>query len=252
VVHRDAVGVLADRLHRRAEDEPVAEVGRQPLRDLLRAAGEPPVLGAAGDPEQLREAAGRVHVEEEVQQRQVLRLAREDGLHAEGEDLAGPLVLDLLLEPRLHGDGVPLGGERCLPRRVQRHLERHQVEVEHRRDGLGHRVRVAARDGAGVEVPVVAEPLDVVAGVVGREGLDAGPLGEREQLALGRAGPLAAVVDDEAVEHLLAQDPAADAVAGLEHLHARAGCGKGGRGRETGVPGTHHHDVDVGHPVSKM
>ena len=68
--------------------------------------------------------------------------------------------------------------------------------------------------------------------VIGREGVDAELAGERRDPLLGRADPLAADLDHLALADLLVEQPAADAVARLDHDRLRPGGERaGGRRR---------------------
>jgi hypothetical protein len=75
------IGAMLDPPHRGAEDQPLrAQPFRHPQRHELRAAHQPVLLGAALGVEEDLEAAGRVDVEEQVKERQLLGLGSPDRL----------------------------------------------------------------------------------------------------------------------------------------------------------------------------
>ena len=85
---------------------------------------------------------------------------------------------------------------------------------------------------------------EVVAGVVGREGLHAERVGERLDAVLGGADELAAALGDAAVRQVEPDDPAAHAVAGLQDDDRLAGGHQVAGGGEAGQAGADDHDVD--------
>ena len=86
---------------------------------------------------------------------------------------------------------------------------------------------------------------DVLAGAVGREGLEPELADQRDHPVLGRADPLGADLDHLAVADRLVQRPAADPVAGLEHDHVAAGGAQLAGRRQPGEAGADDDDVRV-------
>jgi len=79
-----------------------------------------------------------------------------------------------------------------------------------------HHARPAVGPHAGVVALCAVGPqVDVPSGVVRREGGAAEAFGQGQQVPLGRADPLAAVVDHDSAVALLGADPAADAIGAL-------------------------------------
>ena len=93
--------------------------------------------------------------------------------------------------------------------------------------------------------PAVAE-LGVEPVLVARVGGDADALGEGGDAVLGRADPLAAVVDRGAVGRGQGQGPPADPFAGLQHHHLGPGVHQPAGGGQPGQAGPDHDDVCCG------
>ncbi len=118
---RDRPHRVVDPAHGRRQDHVAAQPVRQLDRHALRPADEAAVLRAAAGVDEHVQAAGRVDVEEHVQQRDVLGLRRPDGLGEELDHRPPRARAHVVLEPGMGGHPVPLAGARCGPRRVQRH-----------------------------------------------------------------------------------------------------------------------------------
>ena len=107
--------------------------------------------------------------------------------------------------------------------------------------GVGrHRAERARR--AVARRRAVAE-VDVVAGVVGREGVDADVLGQRGDVVLGGADELGAALGDDAAAEVDVEHAPAHAVARLEHDDRPAGGDEVARGGQAGEPGADDDDV---------
>ena len=185
-------------------------------RDLLRAADDPVLLGAAvGRDEHVEPAAG-VDVEEEVQQRQVGGLRGPDALADELEEPLGAAGVGVLVEPGGDGLAVPLGGLGRAPGRVEGNLLRHAVKPRLRLGDVGQDERVQPRDRALVAGQAAAVLELVVALVVGLEQLEAELADPFVDAQLRGTDPLAADLDDRAVAERMVQRAPADAVARLE------------------------------------
>ena len=232
----DAAVVPAQRPHGGVEDDAVAEPLGLPERDQLRAADDAGVEAEVGL-EQVLDAACTGDRGESAQHREgVGRLRHVAAGHERPQQVARQRVVDLGLEPLLEADRVELGGALVLPRCLGVELGGERVE-------LGDCLLVGAGRAGGKDlvVAVVAVKhsgrvdVEVVALAIGVEELDP-ELGEqRVHLALVRRYPLAAELVRLAAD-LDVQQPAADAVARLEHDHLAAGSNEvGGRGeaRET-------------------
>nr|WP_255278646.1 hypothetical protein [Actinomadura madurae] len=115
-----------------------AEHAGQPYRELLRAAREPAFLRASGHLRQQVHRTGRADVGQDVQQRQLGRLGREDrrGQHAHD---AVRIRLPAAPEPVLEGRRVPFDGVRGRPGRVRRQFRRHPLQLGE--EALGALVR---------------------------------------------------------------------------------------------------------------
>ena len=128
---------LDDPADRRAQDHPVlAECARDLDRHLLRASDEAALLVAGRCAEEVLERVRRGDVEEDVEQRQVAWLARQDGLRAEVDELLAIVGREVGLLPALEGLPVVLGGIRRSPRRVRPDLLGHAVELDDRRSDV--------------------------------------------------------------------------------------------------------------------
>ena len=102
---RDPVAVC-EPAHRGRQLDDALELLGHPQRDQLGAADDAVLLGALGVREPL-EGARRADVEEDVEQRQVARLARPDADDREAQDVAGDLGPDVAPHPRRERLGVP-------------------------------------------------------------------------------------------------------------------------------------------------
>ena len=186
------------------------------MRDLLRAADDPVLLGAAvGGDEHVEPAAG-VDVEEEVQQREVGGLGGPDAFADELEEPLGAARVGVLVEPGGDGLAVPLGGLGRAPGRVEGNLLRHAVEPRLRLGDVGQDERVQARDRAPVAGQAAAVLELVVALVVGLEQLEPELADPFVDAQLRGADPLTADLDDGAIAQRMVQHAPADAVARLE------------------------------------
>ena len=218
----DAAVVPAQRPHGGVEDDAVAEPLGQPERDQLRAADDAGVK-AEVRLEQVLDAACAGDRGESAQHREgVGRLRHVAAGHERPQQVACQRVVDLGLEPLLEADRVELGRARVLPRCLGVELGGQGVELG---DGLLVGAGGARREDLVVAVVAVKRAVgvdvEVVALAVGVEELDP-ELGEqRVHLALVRRDPLAAELVRLAAD-LDVQQPAADAVARLEHDHLAA------------------------------
>ena len=240
--HRAVLG--DDPAHGPAQHDAVAEALGELDRHELRAADEAALLRAAAGVDQpldvprVRLVAGGGEVEEDEEQRDVTRLAREDRGDGDVEQETARGRQDVGELPCLEGLRIPLLGARRRPWRIERDRLGHVVELEDRLLGLDrtrgvgrHRAERARRAVAGGRP--VAE-VDVVAGVVGRERFDAHVLGQRGDTVLGGADELGAALGDDAVAQVDADHAPAHAVARLEHDDRPAGgdeVARGGSGR---------------------
>src|SRR5690606_19747848 len=88
--------------------------------------------------------------------------------------------------------------------------------------------------------------VDVLAGVVGPEGLHAHVAGERGDAVLGRADELGAALGGGAVGERQAVDAPAGPVPGLQDDHRPPGGDEVAGGGQAGQPGADHDDVGGG------
>ena len=218
-IDHDAGVAVADGAHRRAEDDALAERGGDPLGDDLGAADDAVLLGAALGVEQRLDRAGRGDVEEGVQEREVARLGRPDGLHREPDQVAPGRRADRPPDPGVEGLRIPAGGVGRRPRRRRRHPLRQPVDPRQRQSGLGEPDRVQLRDRAAVARNRAAALEQVLARGPGREGLDLELAEQGEDPILRRADPLGTELDDLAVADRMVERPPADPLARLEHDH---------------------------------
>ena len=237
---------VLDAADRSAEHEPVlAQLLGHPQRYLLRAAHEAVLLRAALGVEQHLEAAGRVDVEEHVQQRHVLGLGGPDGLEAQLEQHPPGAGHQVAPHPGRRRLRIQAGRVRRLPRGLERHAPRQPVETPLGSLDVDQDERVDARDRARVAAQAAAVLDHVLALAVGGEGLDPERPGERRKPILGRPDPLAAHLDDPAVADVVVLDPAPDALAGLQDHRRSAAGGQLARRRQARETGAHDHHVDL-------
>src|SRR5258708_27206566 len=100
------------------------------------------------------------------------------------------LVLDVVADPAVGGDGVHLVGVGRLPGRLGAYLHRHQVQLQQGRDLIGADLGLVVRNRALVAGDGLAAAADVVAVVAGRDAANAGPLGQGGPPELPTATPL--------------------------------------------------------------
>ena len=244
-VDGDAAPALADPPDGLGEHHPPAERLRRADRDELRAADEAAVLGSARGIDQPLDRPGRaliargVDVEEHVQQRDVPRLAGEHGLDREVEQAVGTRAETLRAFEALERLAVPVLGAWRRPGCAERHGLGHAVELVQQRLELriGRQVRRdrPERSRRRVRRELAALVEQVVAVVVGLEGLHPEFAGQLREVILRRPDPLAADLDDLAGvggAQSMVQRPATDAIAGLEHDHRAPGRVELARGRE--------------------
>ena len=188
-------------------------------RDLLRAADDPVLLGAAVGRDEHVEAAAGMHVEQEVQQRQVRGLGGPDGFADQLEEALGTARVRVLGEPGGDGLAVPLGRLGRPPRRIERNLLGHPVEPRLRLRHVSQHERVQLRDRALVagEATAVLELVEAL--VVGLEQLETQLADPVVDAQLRGADPLAADLDDRTVTERMVQRPPADAVTRFEDQH---------------------------------
>ena len=210
---------------------------------------EPPTKRSCCAPPSVSKSISRppagVDVEQDVQQRHVLRLGGPDGLDAELEQHATGSGGEVAAHPgrgRLAVEGGRVGR---LPGGVERHLAGHAVEPPLGALHVEQHDRVDARDRPAVAAQPPAVLDHVLALPVGGEGLDAELGGQRGQAVLRRADPLGAHLDDVPAADVLVQDPPADAVAGLHDDHGGAGRGRRARRGQPGQAGSDHDEVGV-------
>ncbi len=240
----DTVLVLVDGPDRRAEVHGVAEgVGHAP-GDRAGAPLDQVLLRPVLDREQRVEAAVPAHEEQQVQERRLVERAREQPAHRGLEQVARRRRPDArsLEEP---GDrsSIPLGRLRRFPRRLERDVLAHAVDLrlgqrdrEHgERADLRYEARVATRLPAGDEQVRTLDPR-----LVGRHAEFAR---EPEDGVVPRAEPPAAPIDRAAVGQVEGPDATADAVAGLEHHDGLAGLAEPEGRRQPRVAGAHDAHV---------
>ena len=192
-------------------------------------------------------AAGGADDEQGVQQRQVARLGGQRPPDDRPQPVPGPLGRHPAWSQVSTVWESQASASRGRPGRLQRHRGGHGVQLA---DGLAHgdrAHRVAAVGELAVEAvgPAVAE-LGVQALLVARVGGDADALGEGGDAVLGRADPLAAVVDRGAVGRGQGQGPPADPFPGLQHHHLGPGVHQPAGGGQPGQAGPDHDDVCCG------
>jgi hypothetical protein len=186
-----------------------------------------------------------VDVEQQVEQRQFLRLRGPDRLDAELEQRPPAFCREVAAHPGGHGLPVERSGVWGPPGRLQRDAPSQLVEAPLRALHVEQHDGVDARDRAAVAAQPAAVLDDVLALAVGREGVDPELTRERRQPVLGGPDPLAADLDDLPVADLLVEGPPAHPIARLDHDHGGAGAHRGAGGRQAGQAGPDHHEVGV-------
>ena len=235
----------ADRAHRLAEADPVAETLGEPERHLLQAADHALVEDEVGVDE-VRERARRGGHEQRLQRRErVVGL----GEHRPGDEHADVqprlFVVGLRLEPVRERDLVELLGPGVRPRLVGVDLRDELVELLDEADDLALGLRRNGEDLA-LEEPAHAAlvDVDVLALAVARVGLEAEVVERLDEGVLVGRDPLAADLEHGALDRV-GPEPAADAVAGLEHDDRAARVDELGGGGEPGGAGPDDDDIRV-------
>ena len=240
---------MSDRSDRRVEVDGRAEGVRHAGGDGPRPAVDQGLLSTALDREQVLDAPVGVGQEEQVEQGHVRQVAREQAPHRAVEQVPGQRVLD----PRPShpvGDGLPvplvgpLGGPRRLDRHGPGHLVDPAVGPDEGEDGPG----ADLGDQAGVAMGLLLADEEMGPGDMGPVGADPELLGQPEHHVVVGRQPGPAPVDRGAVGQGRGPDPAPDAVPGLDDGHRPTGLVQPPRGRQSGVPGPHHADIDL-HPI---
>ena len=111
---------------------------------------------------------------------------------------------------------IQLPGAIGCPRHFERHVPGEAIEAGLRLPDVGEHERAEARTRA-IADRLVTQTQQVLPGVVRGERLEPELGGELGHAELGRADPLPAELHDSAVGERVVEDPAADAVTGLEH-----------------------------------
>ncbi len=142
---------------------------------------------------------------------------------------------------------VELGSADGLPGRMEGHVERGQIEVEHAGDAVGGASRVRSRDQADIEVPSPVAQLDPLALRIGGKSRHAQLGRQRGEVVLGGADPLPAPVDRVPGPGDLGEGAPSDTVPRIEHQDIDPGTGQvtaGGQARVAG-PDDHHLALKV-------
>ena len=199
-VDEHAFVALRDQPDGRVEPHRVAELGGDLLRDRTGAAVDEILLRALLDREQVVDAAVRAHEEQQVQERRVVQVAGEEPAHRHLEEVAPDALVDARLLDVL-GDRLRVPLDRLLrgPRRVERHLPRHPVDLHLRPGDAQHRERADLRDESRVLQAAVAVDQQMRAVDVGLVRRDADFRREPERRVVVRREPRAAAVDRRAV-----------------------------------------------------
>ena len=154
------------------------------------------------------------------------------------------------LEPPRHRTRVPLRSTLRRPRRVDRDVLGHPIDLRLRQRDGDDRERADLGDQA--RVPACAPAVDEQVGALdpGLVGGDADLAREPEDRVVRGAQPRAAAVDWRTVGQVVGPDPTADAVTCLDDDHRAAALAQPSGGREPGVPGpddAHIHIDPLGH-----
>ena len=239
----------AARAHGRVEHDALAEPLGEADRDQLRATDDARVEAEVGLEEVVDAAGARDHPEPAEEGERVRRLGHEPAREERAQQVAGVVVVDLALQPRLVGDRVELGGVGVVPGRLRVERGGEGVELGHGADvrllGYGPERRVVTR------VPVrasVAVDVDAVALAVGVEELQTQVAQHRVRRGLVRGDPLPAELVRLPAD-LGVPRAAADAVTRLEHDDVASCADERVGRREPGDPGPDDGDVclDRGH-----
>ena len=240
-VHGRPAGSLLDPANGHTKSDTVAELLGEAERHELRAADEPVLLRAARCARERVDPAARVRVEERVQEREVGRLGGEDPLGEQPQHLSSRPRARVALYPGLERLRVELPGTIGRPRHFERHVPGETIEACLRLPDVGEHEGAEARTRA-VTDRLVTQMQQMLPGVVRGERLEPELGGEFGHAELGRADPLPAELHDGAVGERVVEDPAADAVAGLEHHDLFARGHELARGDQSCDPG-----ADDGH-----
>ena len=229
-------------MHRRVQPQPLAELAGDAQRDLLRSARKPVLLGAAAGVEHPVHAAGGLDVAHRVQHRHLVRLTSPCHAAHERHQGAHRRRRTDRSQPFLDRHGIKWALRR--PRLVKRNSTTQAAEMP---ADTGEVEQLADRQ-LGCRAPIGADaaaPSDqVVAVVVGRDGMDAQVGGQLEYFVLRRADERGAEVDGHAGEGGRAR-PAADTVSALEHDDVVAELDQfTGRG-QSGKSGADDHGVRI-------
>jgi hypothetical protein len=140
-VQHDLLALVLDRRDRAVQAHHAAEALGDAVTDLLAAPDEVVLLRSALELGQRLEAAARLEVEQEVEERQLIRLGTEDQLGREVDEHPRIPRAQVAACEGLHGLGVtsPAGGEE--PRLIDAHLAAQALELELDHTELGERQR---------------------------------------------------------------------------------------------------------------
>ena len=166
------------------------------------------------------------------------QVGRHQAAHRRLEEIARELRADPgFREPRRDRARVPLGRARRGPRRVERDLRGHPVELPLRARERQHREWADLRDQSGVAAR--ASPAHQEMGALHPRlvGGRRPTLSRGEDRVVLRAEPCAAAIDGRAVRERVRPDPAADPIARLEDDDGPSGLAQSMRRREARVPG---------------
>ena len=255
-VHLHAVRELRDLAHRRAGHHALAELLRHPDRDQLRAAHDAVGLRARRGGHEPLERAGRGSRCPRPRCRRGRTGATRRAARHENTDVQATSSrncpfggLHVVLLPGLERLAVVLGRVRRLPRLLEVDRRGHLVELHERLLGVGAAGGIgrhgAERAGALVRQRDAVAVVEVVARVVGLEGLEPEVLRELGDVVLGLADELGAALGDLAAADVDVQHPPADPVVGLDHHDLLAGGRELAGGHEPGEARADDHHVHV-------
>src|SRR6185312_3947420 len=107
-----------------------------------------------------------MNVEEEMQQRKIAWLCRENRLHSQRYKIACALGRNIGLHPGANRLRIQYCCVWRCPRCIQRNFACHDVEVEHFLDDLHRYQGVSGGDGTRVDCTLPVTKLDVITGII--------------------------------------------------------------------------------------
>ncbi len=150
-VDDDAVVSLCDRAHGCVQAHRVSQLVGNPLRDRSGAAVDHVLLRPAFDGEQRIDASVGMDEEQHVEQRHVVQVAREQAAHRHLEQVAADGGADArMLEPGCNRPGVPFRSALGRPRRLDRDVPGHAIELRLRQGERHDGKRADLRDEPGI------------------------------------------------------------------------------------------------------